>query len=181
MQGRVFATVGAVAALMFVPGASAHAQSGISIGANAGVAFPTGDIANTVNTGYTVGLTVGSHPGANPLGFRAEGNFSEFGWQNGIDVQHRIFALTGNLTYDLLPSGTNAIYGIGGVGVYGVYDNGSQGTSNTNWSPGFNIGGGYRFALSGFSCYLEARYHYATGTSSLGNDAYVPIVFGVQF
>ena len=180
MHVRVIAIAGAVLALTTVPCATARAQ--FSIGANAGVAFPTGDIANSVNTGYTIAITAGSKStGANPLGFRAEGSFSEFGWQQqGFDIKHRIVAGIANLTYDLMPSSTGALYGIGGVGIYGSYDNGSGGSSSTHTSPGFNVGGGYRFALSGFSCYLEARYHYTSG-GSIGNDSYVPLTFGVQF
>lgn len=181
MHVRVIALAGAVVALSVTSSAAARAQSNVAIGANAGIAFPTGDIANSVNTGYTIAVTLGSQPkNNNPLGFRAEGSFSEFGWQGGFDIKHRVIAGIANLTYDLMPSGTSALYGIGGVGFYGSYDNGSNGSSTTHTSPGFNVGGGYRFALSGFSCYLEARYHYTTG-GSIGNDAYVPLVFGVQF
>lgn len=182
MQARLTARISAIAALTFIPVASARAQSGISIGANAGIAFPTGDLGNVVNTGYTVGITVGSKPvTGNPLGFRAEGTFSEFGFQGAGDFKHRIVGGTGNLTYDLMPSGTSALYGIGGVGIYGAYDNGSGVNSSTHTAFGFNAGGGYRFALSGFSCYLEARYHYLTGGSQANNESYVPLVFGVQF
>lgn len=184
MQSRVIALASALIALTFVPRAAARAQSGLSIGANAGIAFPTSDLGNIVNTGYTVGITVGSRSAVgNPLGFRAEGTFSEFGFQGGGDVKHRIVGGIGNLTYDLMPSGTSALYGIGGVGIYGSYDSSnSLGNTSTQTVFGFNVGGGYRFALSGFSCYLEARYHHLSGSSMNGiNDSYVPLTFGVQF
>jgi len=160
--------------------ASARAQSGLSVGANAGVAFPAGDISNSVNTGYTVAVTLGAQSKGDPLGFRAEGSFTEFGWSGGFDAKHRIVAGTANLTYDLMPSGTSALYAIGGAGIYGSYDNGPAGPTSRQTSPGFNVGAGYRFALSGFNCYIEGRYHYTTG-GSIGNDHYVPVTFGLQF
>ena len=42
---------------------------------------------------------------------------------------------------------------------------------------GYNVGGGVRFALSGFSAYVEARYH----SISNANVSFVPLVFGLQF
>ena len=182
MQVRVIAMAGALVALTIAPRVSARAQSSLAVGANAGIAFPTGDIGNLVNTGYTVGITLGSQSRGSPLGFRAEGTFSEFGFQGGADTKHRIVGGIGNITYDLMPSGTSALYAIGGVGIYGSYDNGSAGNSPTTTAIGFNGGGGYRFSLSGFNCYFEARYHYVSGSSQTGiNDTYLPVTFGVSF
>ena len=40
---------------------------------------------------------------------------------------------------------------------------------------GWNVGGGLRFPLTGFSAYVEARYH------STSDFKFTPIVFGLQF
>ena len=62
----------------------------------------------------------------------------------------------------------NSIYLIGGLG---TYDTGSH------WDTGFNLGGGFRFPLTGFSAYIEARYHSVAG----GDLKFVPVVFGLAF
>ena len=52
------------------------------------------------------------------------------------------------------------------------------GTSGGNVNElGVNLGGGYRFALTGFSAYAEARYHHILNTSV----NFIPITFGVTF
>ena len=70
-------------------------------------------------------------------------------------------------------SGSN-LYFIGGIGYY-----------NTRIVPlrfsdsnaGWNVGGGFKFPLTGFSAYVEARYHSIANTEV----RFVPISFGLLF
>lgn len=164
-----------------VPGGSGYAPS---IGASAGIALPTGDLGNGVNSGYTVAVSVGLQEQANPLGFRLEGVFNEFGVK-GTDAKYRVYAGTANLLYDLNAGTTTAgvqstggFYVIGGVGLYGTKAVQGSFSSNTQTDFGVNGGGGYRLPLSGFSVYFEARYH---AIFSNPGQQILPITVGVEF
>ncbi len=144
----------------------------IRLNVAAGASFPVSSLGDNVDVGYNVTVGLGSYQTGTPLGFRAEGSYNE--WQfSGLDFKTHASSLTGNLTYDLNPTtigGTgNTFYGIGGGGIYG--------TGNGGTDFGWNLGGGFRFPLSGFSAYLEARYHSVSNV----NYKFVPVVFGLVF
>jgi hypothetical protein len=147
-----------------------RAQTSISIAA--GATAPTGSFGNVHDVGYHVLGALGIAPPLSPLAFRLEGSFSEFNRTGlGTDAKDRVLALTGNGVLKL--SGSIGPYAIGGVGLYDVRRPGFSGDSNV----GFNIGGGYRFGLTGFSAFAEARYHRAGD----GQTAFIPITFGIAF
>lgn len=138
----------------------------------AGASFPVGNLGDNVDLGYNVTVGVGSYQTGTPLGFRVEGSYNE--WQfSGVDFKTHAAGLTANATYDFNPTtigGTgNTFYGIGGGGIYG--------TGNNSTDFGWNLGAGFRFPLSGFSAYLEARYNSISNV----NYKYVPVVFGLVF
>lgn len=158
-----------------------------SLGASAGLALPVSDLGNLVNSGYTVGVTLGIRPAASQLGFRFEGLLDEFDWQDGIDFKRRFYAGTANLVYDLsgtlgrAPSSGNSggFYAIGGAGLYHFNDvSDSFGDTQGDTNFGLNAGLGYRLPLSGFNAYLEARYHTIFSNT---NQQMIPITFGVSF
>ncbi|HSQ31052.1 MAG TPA: hypothetical protein VLN49_14435 [Gemmatimonadaceae bacterium] len=139
----------------------------------AGATLPTGTFSDAVDVGYhfTVGLGVQDRSSA--LGFRAEGTYNAFSAKSGGGDVH-VAGLTANASYDLANMGTTGskLYAIGGIG---FYDTKVPGQSETDF--GWNFGGGFRFPLSGFSAYLEARYHQVSNA-----DAHlVPISFGLLF
>jgi hypothetical protein len=77
-------------------------------------------------------------------------------------------------------------YVIGGAGIYySAAECTGCTTSGTN--AGYNAGAGLRFALSGFSAFVESRYHVIPGGSdpttagTKKNAAFVPISFGLIF
>jgi hypothetical protein len=139
----------------------------------AGATLPTGTFSDAVDVGYhfTVGLGVQDRSSA--LGFRAEGTYNAFSAKGGGSDVH-VAGVTANATYDLANTGTTGskLYAIGGIG---FYDTRVSGASETDF--GWNLGGGFRFPLSGFSAYLEARYHQISNA-----DAHlIPISFGLLF
>lgn len=144
----------------------------IRINVAAGASAPVGNLGDNVDLGYNVTVGIGSYQRGTPLGFRVEGSYNEWQFQ-GIDAKTHAAGLTANATYDFNSTtigGTgNTFYGIGGGGIYG--------TGNNSTDFGWNLGAGFRFPLSGFSAYFEARYNSISNV----NYKYVPIVFGLVF
>jgi opacity protein-like surface antigen len=184
---RVFSGLVA-AAVFFAATASADAQgyNPFQIGASAGVAFPTGDLGNSTNTGYNVALAVGYKSQLIPLGVRLEAAYNQFGFQGGggsINVP----AFTGNLVYELPLGMSFTPYAIGGVGLYrpsAGFTGG--GTTNAENDFGWNIGGGIKIPLSSsFETFVEARYNSFTisggAANGGGTGSFIPVTFGVMF
>ena len=145
-----------------------------------GAAFPTGDFSSVADIGFNVGAGFGVTQRGSPIGFRLEGLYSEFNEPDVSDNAHAA-AITANATYDfnggsLTPVGT--LYLIGGLGYYNTRDPfvdffTDQSQSNIGW----NIGAGYRFPLTGFSAYFEARFHTVSNTEI----RFIPVSFGLIF
>ena len=140
----------------------------------AGATLPTGTLSDAVDVGYHLAGGVGIQDRTLPLGFRAEVSYDSFNGKSGLDNLH-ILGFTGNASYDFTNGGVNGttLYLIGGLGFYNR--SGDNGGSDTNF--GWNAGGGFRWPLSGFSAYIEARFHSVTNTSV----HFVPITFGLRF
>jgi hypothetical protein len=166
-------TVGALA-VFALPLSAAHAQK-FGFGAAAGLAAPTGDFGNVASSGYDLtGMVTLSMPAA-PIGGRAEVSYAAFsgkGVASGINQT----MTSGTLDVTVSPPGIMGLYGIGGLG---IYKPGCDGCGSLNSHVGFNAGGGFQFGLSGFSAFVEARYHWvsANGTTT----SWIPVVFGVTF
>lgn len=162
------------AALLVAPFAISHAQAKFDIAA--GLSVPTGDFGNGVQSGYNLGLGLEIAPPLSPFGFRAEGAWNAFGGKSG-GPSARIISGTANLVYSLIGTPVGGPYLIGGVGIYNEHVNISGSESNND--AGFNVGGGFRFGLSGFSAFAEARYHYVNTDG--GSTGFIPITFGLTF
>ena len=167
----------AVAAILAAFAVSARAQSTSSamhFNIAAGATLPTGTFSDAVDLGYHVTGGIGLQDRSSSLGFRGEVSYNGFSGKNGGSNGH-VTGFTANFSYDLGSAGATAskLYMIGGVGFYN--SGGENGGSDTNF--GWNVGGGFRFPLSGFSAYLEARFHSVSNT----DIRYVPISFGLIF
>lgn len=183
-------TILSMAAILGIAAVASVAQgqsyNPFQIGALGGVAFPTGDLGTTTNTGYTIGVAVGYKPQLLPLSVRLEADYNQFGFTNGggsINVP----AFTGNVLYEL-PLGTGITpYAIGGVGLYRPSAGFTgAGTTNAENDFGWNIGGGVKIPLSsGFETFIEARYNSFTiggGTANGGGTGtFIPVTVGVMF
>lgn len=158
--------------------ASARAQllPGAHFTIAGGAAFPAGDFGTGTDVGYNVAAGLAITQRGSPIGFRAEALYSEFNQPDLGDKGHA-GAITGNATYDfsssLVPAST--IYLIGGLGYYNSRDPFIEFDNQSN--IGFNVGAGFRFPLTGFSAYVEARYHTISNT----DVRFVPLVFGLVF
>ena len=155
----------------------ALAQNPAKFNVSAGATFPTGDFSNGEDIGYNVAAGVGMNQRGTPLGFRFEGQYNEFG-QTGTTNKAHSGSITGNVTYDfsgasLVP--TSSLYLIGGGGYYNTLDPFFDGQNQQNF--GWNVGAGFRFPLTGFSVYVEARYHTVSNTEV----RYIPVSFGLVF
>lgn len=160
-------------AVLSIP-AIAHAQAKFDIGA--GASLPTSDLSNVAQTGYNVMVGADIQPPLAPVGFRIEGAWNQFSGKSGFP-DWRILSGSANLIYSLMGTPVGGPYLIGGLGVYNNHLNVSGSSDKTE--VGGNVGAGFRFGLSGFSAFAEARYHYQKVNS--GNASYIPITFGLTF
>lgn len=156
--------------------ATANAQASSSpthFNIAAGLTLPTGNFADGVDAGYHLTGGIGLKDRSSPLGFRGEVSYNGLSGKNG-GANFHITGFTANATYDLGSSGAGAstLYAIGGLG---FYNTGAGGGSETDF--GWNVGGGFRWPLSGFSAYLEARFH----SVSTVEAHFIPISFGLVF
>ena len=146
------------------------------IGGAAGIAFPTGDLGQAVNTGYNVTFMVGYKPMLTPIGVRLEAAYNEFGGQAGVD-NINIPAFTGNLVY-ALPGVSFSPYIIGGAGLY--TPNTGVGNDREN-KFGFNVGGGIKIPLSSsFETFVEARYNRVSLDNGV-NLSFIPVTVGIMW
>jgi hypothetical protein len=189
-------TVAAVFALALCA-TSAHAQSTnqfhLSLGG--GLSVPTGDFGSSTDNGYNLVVGVSAHQPNQALGLRAEGFFNQFNSNEFSDTHLQVGGITGNATYDFnlgsMSGGrrgrarnnadNGGLYAIGGLGWYQAkVTTDNFGDLSSENHLGWNIGGGFRFPLSGFSAYIEARYNSMNlnGGSTL---SFVPITVGLVF
>jgi hypothetical protein len=168
----------AVAAAIALTPVSMTAQSkSTHFNLAAGVTLPTGTFADRNDAGYHLIVGLGLKQPGSALGFRAEGIYNEFN-EKGTDDKSHAGGVTANVTYDLATnsrSSTSSLYVIGGIGYYSTREPFLSTESQTN--VGWNVGGGFKFPLTGFSAYVEARYHAVSNT----DVRFVPISFGLVF
>ena len=136
----------------------------------AGASLPTSSFGDTYDTGYHVLAAIGLQPALSPVGFRIDGMFNEFNRSNLTNSKVRVLGLTANA---VLATGGIGPYLIGGLGAYSNQYRPGTGSSS---DVGFNIGGGFRFGLTGFSVFAEARYHRVADAAQ-----FIPITFGITF
>lgn len=172
----------AIAILSVAAPAAARAQASTSFGVAAGASVPVGSYGDAVSTGYNAMAMLNVSAPLVPVGFRLDGMFNEFNLKGGGSDKDRVFAVTGNV---LLHTGSALVaspYLIGGGGWYheslSFNDPLFGSGSSTDNQFGVNIGAGLRIPLTGFSAFIEARYHKMLGNSSV---QFIPITFGINF
>jgi len=144
----------------------------------AGWAVPTGDFGSFNQSGFALVGGLGISAAGSPIRFRGEASYNQFNHKDTdpFGGSSRAGGFTGNAIFDFPVSRGSGFtpYAIGGIGLYGTKQDDFE---NTAWDVGWNLGGGIRFPLTGFSVYVEARYH----SVSNADVSLAPIVFGVQF
>lgn len=167
--------------------ASASAQSGVSLGAAAGATMPRSGFGERTSTGYHLMVTLAVRAPMLPVAFRVEGMFHEFEYNSDVGggggapfraVERNARVWGTALNAIVTSSGLLGPYLIGGIGPYRVTEAIPVfgGTRSSN-DFGYNIGGGFRFELTGFSAYAEARYHWVGDL----DVRFLPITFGLSF
>jgi len=165
----------AVAVLASLPSA-ASAQAGNTFNVAAGYSLPTGTFSTFNDGGFSLTGGLGFGAAGTPIRFRAEAFYNQFNHKSPNNETSRAGGFTGNAIFDFPVSrGTPFTpYAIGGVGMYGTR---IANELDSEWNVGWNVGGGLRFPLTGFSVYIEGRYNSVSNT----NVAFAPFVFGVTF
>lgn len=175
--------IAATGLALALPMSAAQAQMPVSFGILAGASMPTGDAGDFLSTGFNLGATLGFTPALVPFGVRVDGVWHQFEYDDAVaDGDLSVIALTANAMFQVPVGAMPGIspYLIGGLGLYSADDAGDADRQN---EFGWNIGGGLRFALAGFSTFVEARYN----SFSIGEDAseqdinFIPISFGITF
>jgi hypothetical protein len=169
----------AAAALLTAAQLPAQSHKPVTIGIAAGAAIPVGDFADAYNTGYngTVALTFSSV--GTPLGLRVEGMYNKFLGRDDVGPNQpdaRVLGGTANVVYSLPGQGIRP-YLIGGAGYYSAKIDVDNASSTNKF--GINGGVGAMFPLSGFSTYVEARYHHMFTDGSA--TQFIPVTFGIFF
>jgi opacity protein-like surface antigen len=159
----------------------------VSFGVSAGATIPTGDIADIASTGFNVNGLIGYQAPAMPIGFRGELMWNRHGLKNGVEGNTQVLGANVNAIYNFPTSSTSGVapYIIGGVGYSQVkvtLDAANGFDSETADDTGFGLNGGIgvKIPLSGFTTFLEARYH-TVFTDGDGNVNFIPVTFGIQF
>jgi opacity protein-like surface antigen len=117
-------------------------------------------------------------PGS-PISFRAEGVYTAYNQKFSDNTKTSAGGITGNALYTISVSPGTPVtpYIIGGIGYYNTRVDVRSSEVASEWDIGWNLGGGLRFPLSGFSAYIEARYNKVSNA----DVAFTPIVFGLAF
>ena len=170
-----------VAALAVIALPVATAQAQLGFGAAAGLSAPMGDFKDAVDAGYHLtGIVNFSAPLA-PVGFRGEVGWNSFAFKSGpgVPADAKTNILSGTANAVVSTPGMMGLYGIGGLGMYRFSCSGCGAGATTTSKVGFNAGAGFKFGLSGFSAFVEARYH--TVSTDVTRTNFVPLSFGITF
>jgi len=172
---------GLIAAGVLLTAGQLNAQSlkPVTIGIAAGAAIPVGDLADAYNTGYNGTIALALNSVGSPIGFRIDGMYNKVMGRDDIGFNQpdaRILGATANLVYALPGTGIRP-YLIGGAGYYSAKVDVDNASSDNKF--GLNGGIGAVFPLSGFSTFVEARYHHMF--TDVSATQFIPVTFGIFF
>jgi len=181
--------------------AQAIVSSPVRFGIMGGATAALSDLGDQNKTGWNAGALVSIGVPLVPVSFRVDGQWQQM---NGKDIiinevgggtssypNVRIIDGTANVVYTFGAALPTKFYLIGGAGVYNVRfsdpDDSDVHASGTKF--GLNAGVGFKFQLTGFATFIEARYHNVFKGSAVGNidDSnakslqFVPISVGITF
>jgi opacity protein-like surface antigen len=181
---KLMAVAGVALVVMGSQVAAAQTPVTFAPSVNVGVAFPTGDTGDGLNTGFTLGVGLDARVPTMPVSFRGEAQYTRFGASNdnsGVDAN--LSDVSGRLNVVLpLPATGIAPYLIGGIGIYHVKASGSSNGFTVSTSDdkfGWNIGAGLDLPFGTLKGRIEARYHSVSMEGS--NYTYLPVTIGFRF
>jgi len=169
----------AVAGIGLAP-ARAGAQGGFILGAGPG--FPVGAIGGHSSTGFNALAAFGVHIPFTPLAIRVDAAFDQFGYNNNVSGNARVFSGTANAVFTF-PGSILRPYVIAGFGLYHAPSIvGASGNPSTlsSYASGVNGGVGTRIgAVTGIGFFAEARLHYVFTPGS--RTEFIPLTVGIAF
>jgi hypothetical protein len=174
---RISWTLGMIAAVILTTTAGAQSAKPISLGISLGAAIPTGDFGDVYQTGYNGTVSLGFQSAGSPVGLRVDGMFNQFPDRSDLVIprpDYRIISGNANLVYALPGVGIRP-YLIGGGGIYGQRPDVDGADSESDF--GVNGGIGAAFQLSGFTTFIEARYHHIFSEVA---TQFIPVTFGIS-
>lgn len=179
---RLIMCVGVAVMASFYMTTSARAQvvdqaRAVSFGLGGGASMPVSDLGDVFDTGWHGQASLAFE--AAGLGLRIDGMYHSLP-ESDHDHDLRVLAGVLNANLRLSPGATVQPYLSAGAGIYNLrLDEDDDEDSIDTTRFGLNGGAGLRFRLTGFSTFLEARYHhiFTEGRSS----QLIPITFGIMF
>jgi opacity protein-like surface antigen len=189
-------SVAAAAAMLLASHAPLAAQmltSPFRFGITGGATLPVGNLSDRSNTGWNAGALLDVGLPLVPIGFRLDVTWQQLDTKrfavgaaelpSGGEIKNRFIAGTFNALYTFNSMAPTKFYLIGGVGGYNwreeVAPLALPSATHSETKFGINAGAGFRFQLTGFSTFIEARWHdvFTTGPSS----QFFPINVGITF
>jgi opacity protein-like surface antigen len=177
--------------------AQAIVSSPIRFGIMGGATVPLSDFSDNAKTGWNAGILMNIGVPLVPVSFRVDGQWQQltgkdFDAGKGF-ITHddfRIIDGTANVVYTFGAALPTKFYLIGGLGAYNVrVKNDDLNASASSTKFGLNAGVGFKFQLTGFATFIEARYHnviHGTAVGDINGDnakslQFVPISVGITF
>jgi opacity protein-like surface antigen len=174
--------------------AQAIVSSPVRFGIMGGATVPLSDLSDFNKTGWNAGALVTIGVPLVPVSFRIDGQWQQLQHKNDIlgSADLRIIDGTANVVYTFGAALPTKFYVIGGVGAYNErFKDPDTDISASGTKFGLNAGVGFKFQLTGFATFIEARYHNVIhGTDVGGGDAsggdvrslqFIPITVGITF
>jgi opacity protein-like surface antigen len=172
--------------------AQAIVSSPVRFGIMGGATVPLSDLKDFNKTGWNAGALVTIGVPLVPVSFRIDGQWQQLQHKSGVadPADLRIIDGTANVVYTFGAALPTKFYVIGGVGAYNERfkdPNSDLHVSGTKF--GLNAGVGFKFQLTGFATFIEARYHNVIHGSDVGDVAssnpkslqFLPISVGITF
>lgn len=176
MTRKLYLAVAVAAVALSASTSSAQSTKPISLGISIGAAIPVGDLADDYKTGYNGTVSLGLNSVGSPIGFRIDGMYNKLTPKELVDLPDIILtSANANIVYALPGVGIRP-YLIGGGGIYGYKSDFSGAKTKTDF--GVNGGIGASFPLSGFTTFIEARYHHIF-TDNVATQ-FIPVTFGIS-
>jgi Outer membrane protein beta-barrel domain len=177
--------------------AQAVVSSPVRFGIMGGATLPLSDFSDAAKTGWNAGVLLNVGVPLVPVSFRIDGQWQQLTGKNydagkGF-ITHddfRIIDGTANVVYTFGAALPTKFYLIGGAGAYYVkVKNDDLDIDAHSTKFGLNGGVGFKFQLTGFSTFIEARYHNVIHGQDIGSESnsdakslqFVPISVGITF
>ncbi len=180
--------------------AQAIVSSPVRFGIMGGATVPLSDLKNFNKTGWNAGALLSIGVPLVPVSFRVDGQWHQLSGKGFVqaagaggatqNADLRVIDGTANVVYTFGAALPTKFYLIGGAGVYNVrFKDPASDVSASGTKFGLNAGVGFKFQLTGFATFIEARYHNVIHGSAVGSDnasnakalQFVPISVGITF